>query len=78
MTVHKRFLHIAPEADSVIQAQSVMRHFCRQFQIVGNHDDGHAQLPVDVFKHSVQFDFSVGVHSRCRFVQQQKFGLGAP
>ena len=52
MTMHQRLLYVAPEADIVVKAQSIMRHFGCQLQIMRYHHDRHTQLTVDIPEHS--------------------------
>ena len=75
MTMHQRLLYVAPEADIVVKAQSVMRHFGCQLQIMRHHHDRHTQLTVDIPEHSVQLDLRIRIDSGSRLVQKQQFRL---
>lgn len=74
MTMHQRLLYVAPEADIVVKAQSIMRHFGCQLQIMRHHHDGHTQLTVDIPEHSVQFDLRIRIDSGSRLVQSSSSG----
>ena len=45
------FVHVAPKANTVVDAQSTLGGIRRQLQIMGNHHNGHILLPIDLLEH---------------------------
>ena len=65
------FMHIASKANTVVNAERTFGSIRRQLQIMGNHDNGHILLPIDLLEHGIKCHLGGCVDARSRLVQEQ-------
>ena len=71
----QRCVDFAAETDAVVDTESAFGSICSKLQIMGNHNNSHALLTVDILQFSVERNFGSCINACSRFIQKQDFRL---